>query len=545
MNYFASVFALGVLLATPHAAFGEAAMDPSRVLLLANSEDPDSVPIAEHYAEMRHVPRANIVALPMPMSEAITWTEFVRTIWNPLEERLVKAGWIDAIAMSAPDPAGRASYAVSSHRISALVVCRGVPLKVSNDPSLYHDPQGGTRPEFKTDAGAVDSELSLLALPQYPISAYVPNPRFGLARAGLIAPDAVIIVSRLDGPTAADALALVDHAVEAERTGLLGRAYVDTGGPHANGDEWLHLAAKRIERLGFDLSVDESKLTFQEGARFDRPALYFGWYTSEINGPFLVPGFRFPPGAIALHIFSFSASSMRSSKGWTPGFVARGVTATVGNVYEPYLELTHRPDLLVEGLARGMTWGEAAYFALPAVSWQAIAIGDPLYRPFPAKGRAAPADPSSLSTEELDYATLRQAHLLESDGQKDRAVQLLVTRARVHPMLVTVLAAARALDGSGDRTGADAILGTVRHATVRPVDWGLAQETAAEAMALGDPKLSLGLYQQLLSDTDIPRGARMPWLALAEEAAVAAHDDHAAAALKSELDRLVAGVLAD
>jgi uncharacterized protein (TIGR03790 family) len=42
--------------------------------------------------------------------------------------------------------------------------------------------------------------------------------------------------------------------------------------------------------------------------------LYFGWYAGAVNGPFTVPVFRFPPGAIAVHIHSYSAQSLRSDK---------------------------------------------------------------------------------------------------------------------------------------------------------------------------------------------------------------------------------------
>ena len=41
----------------------------------------------------------------------------------------------------------------------------------------------------------------------------------------------------------------------------------------------------------------------------------------------------------------------------------------------------------VEALVRGQNFGDAACESLPALSWQAIAVGDPLYRPFPAAGR--------------------------------------------------------------------------------------------------------------------------------------------------------------
>ena len=92
-----------------------------------------------------------------------------------------------------------------------------------------------------------------------------------------------------------------------------------------------------------------------------------------------------------MHIHSYSATTLRNrDTGWSGPFVARGVTATVGNVFEPYLQLTHRPDLLLRALVRGATFGDAACYAQPALSWQVIAIGDPLYRPFAVSPKGPP-----------------------------------------------------------------------------------------------------------------------------------------------------------
>ena len=350
----------------------------SRVIVLANSADPDSLAIARHYAGVRHVPAANLVSLQMPLQEEISWLEFVSSIWEPLQDQLVRKGWIDALAIGDVDSLGRKKYSVSGHRIAALVVCRGVPLKIRGEPGLYAPvPPLTDHEQLRTNAGAVDSELSLLAADGgYPINAFVINPLFGKDNPTDYDRAKVVEVGRLDGPTPEDAMALVDRAVAAERTGLAGRAYVDMGGKFAEGDRWLSRCVDELTDLGFDLSVDRAPGTFPSTARFDAPVLYFGWYAPDMNGPFLLPGFRFPPGAIALHIYSYSARTMRSPRdGWSGPFVARGVTATVGNVYEPYLEYTHRPDYLLRALSRGRTLGDAAYFALPVLSWQSILIG--------------------------------------------------------------------------------------------------------------------------------------------------------------------------
>ena len=92
------------------------------VVIVANAAAEGSVEIARHYADVRRVPQANIITLRAPLAETISWKEFVATIWIPLESELVKRGWIDAIPMDLFDDVGRRKYAVSVHRIGALVV---------------------------------------------------------------------------------------------------------------------------------------------------------------------------------------------------------------------------------------------------------------------------------------------------------------------------------------------------------------------------------------------------------------------------------------
>ena len=77
----ASAFAVGLALFCRLAA-GSVGPSQESVVILANSDDPDSIPIAEHYAEVRGVPKRNIIALKMPEEETITWREFIDQIWQ-------------------------------------------------------------------------------------------------------------------------------------------------------------------------------------------------------------------------------------------------------------------------------------------------------------------------------------------------------------------------------------------------------------------------------------------------------------------------------
>jgi uncharacterized protein (TIGR03790 family) len=513
-----------------------------RVVIVANSDSPDSVAIAQYYSEVRKVPMANVIELKMPMAETISWPEFVAKVWQPLEDELVRRGWIDAIAMDLFDQVGRRKYAVSGHRIAALVLCRGVPLRIMNDPALFRELSPLTdHPEFRTNQGAVDSELSLLAQTDYPINASVPNPLFGNAHPSDAERSQVVEVSRLDGPTAADALALVDHAAEAEQKGLLGRAYVDIAGPHESGDLWLERAAGVISDMGYDLSVSHGPATLPGSARFDAPALYFGWYTQDMNGPFALPGFRFPPGAIAVHIHSFSAHTLRSAtEGWCGPLVARGVTATLGNVYEPYLEYLHRPDLFMEALGRGDDLVDAAYYALPVLSWQSIVIGDPLYRPFAVPLAGQTKDLSALPPQLAGYVVIRKMMALDAAGKPADAISAGKDGMHQFPNLALGLALAERLDDAGIKDQAVWWLAeAARSADTTAGDWGLIRDSAHFLAIHGGAAEATDLYRKLFLIDSIPVSVRTSWLEEARVAALDSGDTGQAAEWKDEMIRSI------
>lgn len=517
------------------------AIAPEGVVVIANSADPDSLLVARHYAAVRGVPETNVLAWRMPAGESVSWREFAVAIWNPLLERLVAERWFDAIPMATFDAAGRRKHAPNAHRIGALVVCRGVPLKIEHDPSLYAEvPPFTRRGEFRTNAGSVDGELSLLANPSHPINAFVPNPLHLNAAPSAKDLAQVVRVTRLDGPSIAEVNGLVDRAVAAERTGLRGRAYVDMANRDPAGDAWFEAAARQLTELGFDTSVDRESATMAAHARFDAPVLYFGWYSGSVDGPFTLPGFRFPPGAIALHLHSYSAATLRSAdSGWTGPFIARGVTATVGNVHEPYLQFTHAPHLLLRALARGATWVEAVYFALPALSWQAVAIGDPLYRPLPP-GWDSPERGSKSGSSRLDsYEVIRRMRRREADGGAEDAMALGREAFRDDPGLALGLALARRRLDRGDAVGAAAFL----TATVPPSDpaseeWALFREAALLLESAGRAADAVDWWRRLLLIPALGTELRATWLPEAVRTARLAGATALAETWQAELPRL-------
>ena len=309
------------------------------VVIVANQDDENSILLARHYQEKRKIPKVNLLLISTPKDETISWSTFLAEIYNPLLSELVEKEWIEAVASDLFDSVGRRRFGITGHRIGYLVLCRGVPLRIENDPErLEREAASEVQEAFRINRSSVDAELALMAMSEHAITGLVANPLFRRRNPSIYEQQQVIKVARLDGPSVTAVKGMIDGALIAEKKGLMGRTYVDSGGRHRKGDEWLETVASTIRPLGYDHSAETSARNFGQTDRFDAPALYFGWYAHSVNGPFLNPGFRFPPGAIAVHIHSTSASTLRDpKKSWCGPFISRGVTA---KLWEMSLNLT-------------------------------------------------------------------------------------------------------------------------------------------------------------------------------------------------------------
>ena len=423
-----------------------------RVVVVANAKDPDSEPLARYYMAKRGIPEKNLVIIDAPTTADVTWAEFVDKIFNPLRARLTKDGWFSAYVTGQRDSEGRLQYVFYGNQIDFLVLCYGIPIRIMNDPArLAATPLTLEHKELNTNQAAVDGELSLMGTLNSPTTGLVANPLFGNMNPDGHTRGLVVKVARLDGPSPAAVRGLIDSALAGEARGLQGRAYVDMGGPHPEGEDWLKGASATLRRLGFDVSEDHEGSLFTWKTRFDAPAFYFGWYSEHPTGPIAEANFHFPPGAIGIHIHSFSGDNIRKADArWVGPLVVRGVAATVGNVFEPYLHFTHHLDLFMEALAHDQTTGEAAYCALPALSWQEIFVGDPLYRPFAVSLKDQLAQAARAPGPESSYAVMRQMNLLQAQNRAMEALAFGEMRFNQQPTVALAFALAQ-LEQSLDR----------------------------------------------------------------------------------------------
>jgi len=361
--------------AAPPAPHPEAA----RTIVLATEASPEGVAVARHYMEVRGIPAENFCLVSAPATEEVTRDQFNAALWGPLRSFLQR--WEGRLEVTLPD--GELRLQVTGRRPKYLVPVYGVPIKIKG----YED----VKTMYLSTAAAVDSELALLPAGTHKLPGWLGNPYFGAdAPFGPPLDEAMILVTRLDGPSAEVATHLVDDAVWAEAHGLKGKAYIDTRSikdkGYIEGDQWLLNAAQMLKGAGYDVTLDTKPEVFPLNFPMPDPAVYLGWYTENVAGPMAKPEFRFNRGAIAYHLQSFSGAAIRDTKThWVGPLLARGACVTAGAVYEPFLGGTPHLDILMDRLLRGYSWGEACYMAEGVVSWQMCFIGDPLYRPFAKK----------------------------------------------------------------------------------------------------------------------------------------------------------------
>jgi uncharacterized protein (TIGR03790 family) len=200
------------------------------------------------------------------------------------------------------------------------------------------------------------------------------------------------MVSRLAAPTTELVRKLIDASIATEKAGLKGKVYLDARGlafnpkqslpgSYAQYDESLRELAERLKKhTKLEVVLDNKPELFQPGQCPDA-ALYCGWYSL---GKY-VDAFTWVRGAVGYHIASSEAVDLLTpaSPLWCPAMIERGVAATLGPTFEPYLVAFPLPDDFFPLLLTGRyTLVETYYRTVPFVSWAMVLVGDPLYNPF-------------------------------------------------------------------------------------------------------------------------------------------------------------------
>ena len=354
----------------------ETGLRPENVVILVNGAVPESVELGEYYARQRGIPADNICRLTTGAGEVISRAEFKRTIETPVREFLSKRLGQLRVAL----PEGELVLRLAQKEVRCLVTMYGVPLKIDG----FID----TKEMYKSMAAGVDSELALLPQRGHLLNGARPNPYYGLdVPFDPLLGRFMLMVCRLDGPSPAVVRRMIGDALWAEQNGLQGRAYFDvrntTRKGYVEGDKWIRGAYERVKAQGIPAYIDERPEIMPVEYPMPEAVFYLGWYMDMVSGPVSRHDFRFARGAVAYHLHSFAAWTVRSTTDkWAGPLLAHGAACTMGSVYEPFLFGSPQLDIFTDRLLKGYTFAEAGYMSQRLLSWMAVFLGDPLYRPF-------------------------------------------------------------------------------------------------------------------------------------------------------------------
>ena len=93
---------------------------------------------------------------------------------------------------------------------------------------------------------AVDSELAMFGVEGVPLEGAAAEQVLSSRRSRLPRPNLpfLVLTARIDAPSYATCERMIHDAVEAEKTGLWGMAYVDIANKFPQGDQWLETVVK-------------------------------------------------------------------------------------------------------------------------------------------------------------------------------------------------------------------------------------------------------------------------------------------------------------
>jgi uncharacterized protein (TIGR03790 family) len=358
---------LGIALAECCAAAEIPIQSPSAILLVVNDNSPLSRTIGEYYARRRGVPLSNICHIKASTGEEISREDYDRQIARPIGAFLRKQRLQESIYY--------------------IVTTAGAPLKIP-----------GAGDGMASSGASVDSELTLLYADlstgkPHRIEGAIPNPFFGKRDRAFSRPEyPMYLVTRLAAYDFDGVKGMIERCFAATNRG---KFVLDLrGAEDEQGNDWLRNAAILLPKDRVVLEETTEPVYGQTDV-----IGYASWGSNDRHRDRRFPAFRWLPGGVVTEYVSTDGRTFekppdrwKPSMDWTnrsawfadspqsmlADFILEGASGGSGHVYEPYLHMTPRPDLLLPAYYSGRNLAESYYLAIPGLSWQNIVVGDPL-----------------------------------------------------------------------------------------------------------------------------------------------------------------------
>ncbi|HEX3940723.1 MAG TPA: TIGR03790 family protein [Acidobacteriaceae bacterium] len=390
IRFLLSLLVLFSVCAAPaFAAAGSRRHSPKEVLLVYNANSPVSKAIADYYAQKRGV--HNVIAIHCIDSsvsrdnETIPLADFNSEIATPIQ-----------------------SYLAHHKQINFIVLTRGVPIRIEGGLT-------GSKDEHSTGNlhPSVDSYLAAIDYPTIPGAVKISITGSGATGFGWLnrywkatvpfshAAFGGYLVTRLDGYTQADAIALVDRAIEAESGSLKGTVLLDVQpdfgikdkadqpapvtGTIYRESEWgtwnadMVKASELLQSASIPVELDMNQAFV--GDRTDLLG-YFSWGSNDSHyQKAAYESLRFVPGSIGDTAVSTSARTFfptNRGQSMIADLISHGITGVKGYTNEPELQGIASPSVTLDRYFSGFNLAESLYAGSRFVGWEDVVLGDPL-----------------------------------------------------------------------------------------------------------------------------------------------------------------------
>jgi hypothetical protein len=434
-----------------------------RVLVVKNINSPISVAVANDYMKRRGV--ANFLNISCPDgavsqdAESINYPDYLTAVEAPL-----------------------LAYLKTHTGIDFIVFTKGVPIRIYNTPGK---PYGGVC--------SLDSRISTLGYENKAGSSVVnvSDPNYGSDYVGNAWANKFFnstthfthnafggyLVTRLDGYTQADAMALTTRSLEAEKNlangvkdaGLiLLDACSDFGFPNKDQQPYTLIPANYTPgqtiyivhesvygEYNSDMSVANDYLVSKDIPVLydDQPAFvgnktglrgYISWGSNDTH--YDAAGYnslRFSAGALAETAVSTSARTFLPTSGGQSlieDLISQGVTGVKGYTDEPLLQGIASPSILFNRYTQGWTLAESFFAASRLTGWMGMVVGDPICRAY--KDPAIVPDPSdnkvviypnpTADTINVNVEGDYKYKIYDSTGKLVKAGELVNKRINIH-----------------------------------------------------------------------------------------------------------------
>ncbi len=376
---------------------------PENVLLVVNLRSPDSLCIANHYAELRHIPPSNFLFLDWdPKQENTDVDTFREKILIPVLRAAklpIRGRQIDYVVYSSDFPWGiridediKKSKAVLEKQeqgkeeksvlhspmwttFTPVASINGLTYlwEMMMTSNFYVHPQSNWYARTGAPEQAKEPTLGFSSA-----TAYGPHGEAGTVPGRHYLLSMMLAVTSGRGNTRNEVLNYLNRSATADGTHPPGTIYFVQNGDIRSKVRQAGFpgAVQKLKALGVEAEIVEGNVPLGkndvQGAMLG--VANFDWKTSQST---------ILPGAICEHFTSFGGD-MHGNAGQTPlsELLRYGATAASGTVTEPYALPNKFPSPMMQvHYARGCTVAESFYQSV-LCPYQLLIVGDPLCRPW-------------------------------------------------------------------------------------------------------------------------------------------------------------------